>query len=515
MAITDATNPQTNLTWDQQASETQAMDHPKWDIQFSLDGSVSTPADGQNDRLKEEDAKTQVPEPSDTQEHTLFYQADKVPADTSLPTASLEEDMHIIQKLQETSPVVQTTPIGPVVSQATEWDYVLPNALQGSQIDVPSVTLWTIPSPQAVSVDQGMSEIKMNEKSIIPIPSGELFSLSPAPTPVVSDSPTPTPQLDTGVIEQQASPSTYPQVTPQVVPTPVATAPVATTTTTTMNLDTLTQDTAAAQPATVNSPFAVLDAPLSPIPIATSTMGSAILQTPMQPIATPATTTSVPSKHKWVKVGLFVVLFVALGFLTYFIISTMYPMGLFATKYPTGAQMDPNDLIGSDGEVVVTDFVQDSFTGSDESNQVVVATGEENLSWSEIATNVVSGEDVHASATDENFQDMDAIIDDAPQAILDQGTLISTLQNYHDLWAFYLEISKENKDLISMKYSLYLKNKTETLISEVVANPTAMTTMQERISTELQEYQTFLQKLESKYGTMNSQQATTTQEAAS
>ena len=100
---------------------------------------------------------------------------------------------------------------------------------------------------------------------------------------------------------------------PVAVTPPVAEQPQATST---MNLDSLLADT---QP--IAAPVTPTKSPFD------------LINTPVQQVAQPAVITATVAaaqpmvdKKKGVKIGLFVLLFVALGFLTYFIISTMYPM---------------------------------------------------------------------------------------------------------------------------------------------------------------------------------------------
>ena len=69
-------------------------------------------------------------------------------------------------------------------------------------------------------------------------------------------------------------------------------------------------------------------------------------------------------------------------------------------------------------------------------------------------------------------------------------------------------MSKTENDLQSMKYALYLKNKSQTVLNEIIANPTAITTMQSDLTTQLAQFETFLLKLQAKYGDLT--QTTTT-----
>jgi hypothetical protein len=54
-----------------------------------------------------------------------------------------------------------------------------------------------------------------------------------------------------------------------------------------------------------------------------------------------------------------------------------------------------------------------------------------------------------------------------------------------------------------MKYAIYLKTKPQILGNEIIANPTAITTMQNDITVQLAQFESFLQKLQAKYGDLS------------
>lgn len=202
-------------------------------------------------------------------------------------------------------------------------------------------------------------------------------------------------------------------------------------------------------------------------------------------------TTPIPvqetKKNTWVKIGLFVVLFVALGFLTYFIISTMYPMWF--------------------------------WTSNQTSSQIISENTWENmeLSWetnidNQIIAQEMTGDEVHASAWEEvNFQDINDLMENnsTSPTILNQDAIVVKLSNYQELWTKYLSISKAQNDLQSIKYALYLKNKSQTVLNEIIANPNAIDTIANDINTQLAQFEAFLQRLQEKYGDAN---ATPTQD---
>ncbi|MEI8091654.1 MAG: hypothetical protein WCG98_05530 [bacterium] len=109
------------------------------------------------------------------------------------------------------------------------------------------------------------------------------------------------------------------EILPTHPETPVVETPAPTPVASTMNLDSLLGSPAEATTTTaVKNPFDLVTPATNPAP------AQAILQTP----AAPAIADAAAKKTKNVKMLFFVVLFVALGFIGYFVITTMYPMGL-------------------------------------------------------------------------------------------------------------------------------------------------------------------------------------------
>jgi len=78
------------------------------------------------------------------------------------------------------------------------------------------------------------------------------------------------------------------------------------------------------------------------------------------------------------------------------------------------------------------------------------------------------------------------------------------------LGAQYLIASKAANDLEGIKDSLYLTKKAPMLLNEIIANPTAITTMQSDIATQITQMETFLQSLQTKYGDVSSTPTQTT-----
>lgn len=115
----------------------------------------------------------------------------------------------------------------------------------------------------------------------------------------------------------------------------------------------------------------------------------------------------------------------------------------------------------------------------------------------------------HGSAMDPNFSDINALMNDASgnttttTPVMSQDAIVAKLNNYGDVGAKYLVPSKAQNDLQGMKYALFLKNKSQTLLNEIIANPTAITTMQSDLTTQLAQMETFLQSLETKYGDLS------------
>ena len=116
----------------------------------------------------------------------------------------------------------------------------------------------------------------------------------------------------------------------------------------------------------------------------------------------------------------------------------------------------------------------------------------------------------HASASDANFQDINDMIPDASSTALSQDAIVVKLNNYQELGVKYLAVSKAANDLQSMKYSLFLKNKSQTVLNEIIANPNAITTMQSDLTTQLAQFETFLSKLKATYGDLSASASTQT-----
>lgn len=249
-----------------------------------------------------------------------------------------------------------------------------------------------------------------------------------------------------------------------------------------------------AQPSTINLDSLLADTPSTAAPVVGKSPFD-LINTPAQQVAQPAVITAAVTaaqpmvdKKKGVKIGLFVLLFVALGFLTYFIISTMYPMWFFASNTNTGVTISETT-----GEILTGEVV---FTGTE---IVMTETGIVD-SW-------------HASATDPAFTDINDLIDNTippTDSTLTQDTIVVRLNNYQELGTKYLAAAKTANDLQSMKYAIYLKNKSQTVLDEIIANPNAITTMQSDLTTQLAQFETFLSKLKATYGDLSASASTQT-----
>lgn len=121
---------------------------------------------------------------------------------------------------------------------------------------------------------------------------------------------------------------------------------------------------------------------------------------------------------------------------------------------------------------------------------------------------------MHGSATDENFTDLDSILSNpdntaSTATTMNIETIVVQLNNYQELGAKYLQIAKQANDVQSMKRALFLTKKTATLLTEIVANANAITTMQTEITDNMNNFATFLQNLKDKYGEVNASTDTT------
>lgn len=274
---------------------------------------------------------------------------------------------------------------------------------------------------------------------------------------------------------------------------------------------TQTPETPAGQPATMNLDSLLEEAPTPPTAqVAESEKMMGFPPMPTEAIAKSPATTEMPaktetpaavtkteatkpiahaaSKNKWVKILLFVVLFAALGFTTYFIITTMYPMGIFNA--------------GTWSQDIIT--------------ETPLLTWEETLPEEIIAAETGTEMDTGHAGAEETFEDFETLLESEEEEVttptFDIETLVIQLNNYQDRGTSYLQVAKAQNDLQSMKRALYLSRKAPDLLNKIVANANAIDSMQEEITEYMTNFETFLQKLKDKYGEITTSSSTQTTE---
>lgn len=144
-------------------------------------------------------------------------------------------------------------------------------------------------------------------------------------------------------------------------------------------------------------------------------------------------------------------------------------------------------------------------TGQESITETAPIIEEDLLGTEIVATQTGTEADTgHASASDENFQDInDLMTDTTTTTTLSQEAIVVQLNNYEELGTKYLQASKAANDLQGMKRSLYLTKKAPALLNEIIANADAITTMQSDIASQLTQFETFLQKLKETYGDLS------------
>lgn len=163
--------------------------------------------------------------------------------------------------------------------------------------------------------------------------------------------------------------------------------------------------------------------------------------------------TNIPQKkNAWVKALLFVVLFVALGFTTFFILKTMYPVE-FGNIFSGGeTQMHAIEEVT---------WTIEELTGSE-------LTGSE-LTGTEIPTEQMSGEidtgtGTHESPVDNVFWELNDL--GTTPAEPEQND-VSKLTNYVNLGNDFLAQGKAIGNNTVIKYGLYISKKSTTFLEKI------------------------------------------------
>ena len=194
----------------------------------------------------------------------------------------------------------------------------------------------------------------------------------------------------------------------------------------------------------------------TPIPVPAFTIPTTTTQVPVQAV----TQVTIPQKKNiGVKVFLFVIMFVGLGFTTFFILKTMYPIE-FANMFSGQTAMHASDIT-TWGEITGTDITTgtDIATGSD-------ITGTDTTTGSDISSGLVdTGTDTHGSAPADNtfwaLQDLGTTTTQPAQSD------IGRLTDYVNQGNNFLAQGKTMNNTTVIKYGLYISKKSTTFLEDI------------------------------------------------
>ena len=189
----------------------------------------------------------------------------------------------------------------------------------------------------------------------------------------------------------------------------------------------------------------------TPTPIQQTTQLPPMIWSPIiQTTPTIPTTTIQPKPNGWVKILLFVVLFMGLGFTTFFILKTMYPIefsNLFGSDITTIQEIPaPVDMSWA---------IDMSWT---------VATGEEGI-IDEMNDDIVTGIDTHESADNANFGELNDLTSSTPEDTIPND--ISKLTEYATQGNNFLTQGKTLNNNTIIKYGLYISKKATSLLDDI------------------------------------------------
>lgn len=241
-----------------------------------------------------------------------------------------------------------------------------------------------------------------------------------------------------------------PEAKIETKPAPVAETPK------TFDLDAMLGTTVAPIPTPIETQPIVENAPVAtatPLEMPPTTETS----TPVPPPAftIPTTTTQVPvqampqvsipqSKTKGVKTLLFVVLFAALGFTTYFILRTMYPVEFSNMFWGDETQMHASEAIGVETGMTVEETtwtIEEELTGDTE--------------------------DLTEETIDNNFGELNDIGTMTEEPIVTEETDLSKLTDYVNKGNELLEQGKAVNNNTVIKYGLYISKKATDFLTRI------------------------------------------------
>ncbi len=198
---------------------------------------------------------------------------------------------------------------------------------------------------------------------------------------------------------------------------------------------------------TIAAPVPPIESPETPVPPVTS-QESSVVDSQKFSVPNSQTLSTSPSPTKSIKILAFVALFIALWFVTYFIIKTMYPLGFNSTPaitILTGTELTGTELTGTE------------LTGVDMSGTVI-----ETLLTGEIASGDISAQ-THESAPDSNFQDLENLTTTADTT----DTILSKLTTYSTQGKTYLAQGRQVNNQTLVKYGLYISKKADQFTTKI------------------------------------------------
>lgn len=190
-----------------------------------------------------------------------------------------------------------------------------------------------------------------------------------------------------------------------------------------------------------------ISSPIFTIPTTTTQMPTqAILQTSMP-----------HKKNAGVKAFLFVIMFVALGFTTFFILKTMYPIE-FANMFDSQSQMHASEIT-TETEMTGADSIAAELTGTEITGAY---TGADEISGT---VDTDTGTDMHASATGDDvfgeLNDLGSTTEQAPQSD------VARLTDYATQGNDFLAQGKNINNKTVIKYGMYISKKATTFLEDI------------------------------------------------
>jgi hypothetical protein len=384
---------------------------PSPDINLDLDLNLPE-APKNDDRLKTEDQKNREAE-IPTKENTP---AENIP--TEIPQAKIE-DMFV--------PIPETiTPEPMKESSATEQVTKQQQEIQENEIST-TITEEITSDPHKELADDMkiIDELNMHESAggLSPEAKGEVTPKPIIETPKTFDLDamlgTSTPTTTTAPIIENISNTTKEDI--KEIPAEIT------------KTETLQPEIPSLQ-ATGTTEVAIM--PTFTLPTTTATIPSAIIGTTVQPDI------ALHNKTKGVKTLLFVLLFAALGFTTYFILKTMYPVE-FENMFGGETQIHASEEVTGDNEMTGMELTGTGLTGMEFTGTSEEMSGIDNGFW--------------------ELNDLETVVE---EPIIPQDN-ISKLTDYASKWEELLAKGKTLGNNTVIKYGLYISKKSTDLLQKI------------------------------------------------